>query len=910
MGTTSSTATAHKNEFDRILRDAKRCTGSAAVVVALTPLLDIPMTEADATGWVSLAQLREWRHCRTALFAAGLHVCIKEIVCFAIDRGPTGSVNGTARHSKDSLKPKAIARVTTALLLLRRWMPVALESGDVPLPSCQSPTSRSVTVSPFPAGAANAAAAPAAPSATNAAAPTSPVVRSSSYSSSLQKTAATYQFQQLFFAEGRTCEDELPEGRFSPFTPPSSLLLHSYGSVLVWALVECCFIEGFSLAKLHFRPSATASMAHPEVTTEGWLWYRGLGADDPYTSPTGLKTDATALQMRVLLLSTLVSVVASPVFHPRFQQQQDSTRQSPSASFSDPSAGASATPTPASPPPPRKSSSGALPSPDSLASDSQPLSPPSPPVAYRDTIFMECLLSTVSVPLMPTLTLSMLNAVLQYVPYGSLPYTSYYASEDGESEVTWSLRFLLVVLDAKGAPLHQPAPSYVSPTSRRGPGDIRRAADYAGKASVEQRKVRAPPPLYVNSVRRMIAELTLTEARYVLDRLHTLISLRTYASQTYLPDSQKTIDVQDELMLLLWKLVDSSPMVLTQFSFHTAALSYVVPLVGYAMDVKQDPKQYIHRLQLSMFLMLRFSQLRGFCLQCVRPFTETVPFPFPRLPSSGVSYFDFLLIAFSSLLELVKDTSLVSPLTSCSTVLVNFAPYVNAISPLASLKLTYAFGVVSARLLRVRAIAAAAAAPGSPASPGSPNNISPGSLPLVRHSLEEMVINLCETMASLLQYNGLKPLLAALVRHRSVIRTLATTQMPPGHNPFYITTLTTAVVQAEPLVSSAFANDSTSGGGMGDASIASQNSAARTTTTVSYNALQEAQVREVSLAVEGLQGLTLVGLLPTPHPIVVRKVNTTVYVEEWVTVTLWTCLYLKLPSEALGDELSARLLKF
>lgn len=74
------------------------------------------------------------------------------------------------------------------------------------------------------------------------------------------------------------------------------------------------------------------------------------------------------------------------------------------------------------------------------------------PIGSRETIFTESIISTALVPRMPTLTLSLLNTLLNYQPYGSLPYTSYMISKE-EQVVLNSARVLAALLCYQGMPL-------------------------------------------------------------------------------------------------------------------------------------------------------------------------------------------------------------------------------------------------------------------------------------------------------------------------------------------------------------------------------------------------------------------------------------------------------------------------
>eukprot|EP00796_Vickermania_ingenoplastis_P011305 gene11305-7837_t len=944
----------------------------------LDSMLALELTEEQLAEALPLHTIREMRHCHTKTFAAVLYRCIVEIAEMAKRKR---SVNDTNQQnpSKTALKSDEVSRFHTALMILRRCTPFALEEGDVSLLP---------EVHPTPSTAAGPT--PAADGATAARVEPPPTHKT--------KTAATMQFQRLFFAEGRTCDDGNPEERFppppaptptpaapgpdpapfwwTPFPAPGTAL----GTQLVWSLVECCFIRGLTLNESWRLPATNttaSSLSHIEVDTSV-LWYDGVGSANPHNATSYA---ATAVDKNVL--KTLLILLSSQVF------------RRPSGVTE--SRGAGGEPTASEPALEGSANHQALAAPAS-ASGTPPQEAPSASskgflFGFRDTIFMEPLISTTTVPLMPTLGVSLLNGVVQYIPFGAVPYSSYWGLE-AETEVVAGARVLVAILSYVGSPLgltvtrprgggnkeqsggegqgsDGEVPRRAPVKVLTGPGAPRHTDPTTEQLESQQQESAGGPPApappraqFVHCLRKLFFEITMTEGKFIVEHFRHLIGLRTYAMQTYLPDSQRKIESQDELVLLLWKLLDLSPMVYQQFGYHPDALTYVVPLLHYALDVRFSTSAYLHHLQLTLFILLRLSELRPFCLQCNKVLTETIPFTFPRLPPGVTTYNEVIMIAMCLLLEM-KEASVVPLLTSCSIILANMTPYVTSVGALCATRLVNVFTVVSAKFLRLPTQCNAAASP----------TAAHGSVAL-QDAYESIMLNVCEAIASLLQYNtlGSKCVVAALLQHRTTVRVLMELYVYRRLRhiriqtalPFLIVTLDSTIAAATPLVvaggielpplpappaasssgaavveppSAAVALTSTpalramediwrqlsatsasSDGGGSDAATSSPLSmspvvpgrgAAPPSSYVSQNTPPiEAQIRQTEAIFQLLGPLSLVGAIPTPHRIMLKRLQTSPVIEQWTMTAFWTCLYTELPAGTLGDRESAKLLSF
>ncbi|KAK7195606.1 High-temperature-induced dauer-formation protein/Dyggve-Melchior-Clausen syndrome protein [Novymonas esmeraldas] len=916
MGSSSSTL-----ETAKLVRTL--LSVEAASPEPLTQLLNTVMTEEETAAAFPVEYIRQLRHFYTHNFAALLYRCVGAVAAVAVKRH---EVNTTTGSPNALLTAEVVAQYQSALRILRCTLPVALEAGttlvEEPIAAAVAADTSPPSSDPAPAEGADAVEAATPPP------PPSP-----------QRTSATARFQQLFFVEGRTCNDAAPEEVF-PLLPRQNVHLSpaqpyakplSLGSFLVWSLVECCFVRGLTLPDYPVLPQTPSiSITHAEVDT-GLMWCPGIGSEDPIEALTinasvpSFSWAAPRLpRLRGSLLDVLFVALSSPVYN-------------------DP--------------------------------------------GFRDTIFLEPLLSTSTVPLMPTLSMSLLNTVLRFVPYGYLPYSSHLGVEEKEL-VVMSARLLNATLCYMGVPLdpvtvpevHQPAANGTGPSAgqqaaahSRGaraddeasagaeagegtngpepstfvhadadqPINSPRAASSRsgglsnivlsapphsrseGSASVSPSLSHRGPPRFVHSVRKMLRDVTLTEAKALVQRMKAILSVNVYSSQTYLPVSQDWFSTLDEFMVLFWKVLDLSPACLAQFGTSPHALDYVIPILDYALAVRRSPL-YTYQFQLMLFVLTRLSEVRGFVLQCNQVCTSTLPFRFPKM-SPTRTYNDLITLSLCLVMEMKDLQALVPLFPSCSVVLANMAPFITTLGREPSIKLVSVFAHAAFYCLRngisrtsssATTGETAAAAGGAPATPETANGT-------VHQS---QMVNMCEAIASLLQYQaaGSLYLLASLVDHRAVVREakdayvvqrtrVLTIGLPL---PFLINTLDAAVAVALPVVESTDALrriskyyvDTTSAATVNNVTAALEST--RTFAPPVGMGEAGAGLAASDQAVDRLRSVTLVGVLPTPHSIIVRKFQSTRNIEQWTTTTFWTSAYIHSRIGLLGDRDSVRLVQF
>ncbi|CCW65972.1 unnamed protein product [Phytomonas sp. Hart1] len=843
----------------------------------------------------TIKYVRALRHFHTDRFALLLYHCIKEL----------SVMREKKKASVLSFKAEDIRRFLTALQILRLLLPIAFEDGEtdidenaqeqrstatsIILPKEKVPeeSQQPLEFNSFDAG-------------------------SFSQNKNVAKKQSTYKFQQLFFMERSKCNDSEVDSHF-PLLPlqearEAPLMLGPY---LAWVLVESCFIRGLTL---HEENSPTKlplfSLLHPEVDMT-LLWYPGIVCANFSDAPLA-SSSSEVHTPRKEILKTLLVMVSSPLFY----------------------------------------SSG-----------------------YRDIIFIESLISVSVIPLMPTLAVSLLNAILIYKPHTHIPYVTK-LSIDEKKVVIMGSRFLSAILYYTGIPMDAfPNAVRDKGSTKKGKGPNNQgltnvkdseegnqvhssttnfqqdaqavykiledstAISFTNKqddnsemkvsgglamhsftSSKDSREMALHQPsdkilpipksdsfldnsqsrpshkhtvggasknivhlCFVHSIRKLVHELTMSEAKLVLDRLKSTMVPTPHLRHKVLPSSWLSVIPESGLVFLLSKLLDISPSVSNQFSLNPEVLPYVVRIVECGLD-SQKKANNARQTQVYINILLRLSQNRGFTLLCNQPLSTSLTFPFPKLPSEA-TFNDFLVTALSLFIGF-GDASLGSHLVTCSFVLSNMSSFIIGLGPVASRSLVSVFAYLAHRCLEYTASS---------------------SFEMLRIYGPTMAA-ICEAISCLFRYHkdGSHYVITFLLNHRGLIRRvreiyISSESLRASINvPFMIQDLETVLAAALPIVDS-----------LGFPSTRNANSEAeQNCSEFSHFWCHPEMTFEIDKTVmRKLKTLVLVGIL-LPHEIIIKGVQTTKQIEEQLFVLFWESMYLSFDPGTFGYHKSIKLLHF
>jgi hypothetical protein len=379
------------------------------------------------------------------------------------------------------------------------------------------------------------------------------------------------------------------------------------------------------------------------------------------------------------------------------------------------------------------------------------------------------------------------------------------------------------------------------------------------------------------------------------------------SKNTLLPGSQARLECHQELLILLWKTLEENPLFLDFVLTRCDVCELVVPIC-YLMYVSRRDSTQVGLIHICTFILLKLSGERSFGVTLNRPFRTKLPCDLPLF--SG-SHADLVSITLHKII--VNGSYRLVPLYSCFlTIISNFSPYWRSVSLLASVKLVNLFELFS-----------------------SPKFLY-SSEKAYRH-----IALLLEIFNNIVQYQyiGNQHLVYAIVRRKDSFGRLASLTLPKALNqcnkafpsserPEYdadteeqVAAMSTRIVNSsgntvekdKPRLSVNTSDED--GDSLGpvkrpagrfvptDAWIAelrsnlpmeTMNRLLQHLVPVVDDMCQRRNgvVDEVEI-LEVLKDITMVGLLPVPHAIVIRKYQPNQYTSIWFTAFMWGVIFLR-----------------
>uniref|UniRef100_A0A669BT75 HID1 domain containing n=1 Tax=Oreochromis niloticus TaxID=8128 RepID=A0A669BT75_ORENI len=242
---------------------------------------------------------------------------------------------------------------------------------------------------------------------------------------------------------------------------------------------------------------------------------------------------------------------------------------------------------------------------------------------------------------------SLLNVVCAYDPVGyGIPYNHLLFSDYREQLVEQAVQILIVTLE------HE-----------------------AGSAA----SAGGPDNLFVNYLSRIHREEDLS---FVLKGLARL--LNNPLIQTYLPRSTKKIQFHQELLILFWKFCDFNKKFLFFVLKSSDVLDMLVPILFYLNDARADQSR-LGLMHIGVFILLLLSGERNFGVRLNKPYALRVPMDIPVFTGTHA---DLLIVIFHKIIS--SGHQRLQPLFDCLlTIIVNISPYLKSLSMVAANKLLH-----------------------------------------------------------------------------------------------------------------------------------------------------------------------------------------------------------------------------
>lgn len=512
-------------------------------------------------------------------------------------------------------------------------------------------------------------------------------------------------------------------------------------------------------------------------------------------------------------------------------------------------------------------------------------------------------------PFAPTLFFSLVNIVTTYDPVGwGVPYAGSIVNDDREALVDVALEVLLVLLD-----FGQTSETALLATTKPQPSASGTPAASSTRNSASQVEEGGQVP---NIYRNLLASIHRQEDfQLIFTGLSRLLNNYHQSMNTLLPNSIKQIKCHQELLVLLWKMLDENKGFL-QFVLKKADVNQlVVPLLFLMYEGRQEPSK-VGMIHICTFILLLLSGERDFGVNLNKTFDLRLPLV--DLPIFSGNHADFLIVCLHKII--VSGYEKLNSVYNCFlTIICNISPYCKKLHM-----------VSAVRLLRLFKLFA------------QPRYL------FDNEANHHLVFFLLETFDNIIQYQyeGNQQVVYAMIQNKNVFYQLNELQLPQLRSSSASTQRRSV---PKPSERPAPALESASAGDAAASSASGEQTEATTTTSVESKSKEKPQISasnvktprnsagefvptqewlsawkkklplttslrllqylipQLDEACEkaGSGGLdedamlyflrttTMVGLLPVPHPIVIRKYQINQFTHLWFTTFTWGVIFLR-----------------
>ncbi|CAK4732153.1 unnamed protein product [Aphanomyces euteiches] len=469
-------------------------------------------------------------------------------------------------------------------------------------------------------------------------------------------------------------------------------------------------------------------------------------------------------------------------------------------------------------------------------------------------------------PFAPTLFYSLINVTLLYDPVGwGVPYAGSIVADEREHLVDISIQVLLVLLDF-GAPA------------------IKREDDNDASITTFES---------TNKYRELLSSIQREEDFELLfNGLAKLLNNYHQSMNTLLPNSIKQIKCHQELLVLLWKLLDENKAFL-HYTLKRADMNrIVVPLLFLMYEGRKEPSK-VGMIHICTFILLLLSGERDFAVNLNKSFDLKLPLDLP--PFNG-NHADLLIVCLHKVI--VNGYEKLNSVYNCFlTIISNISPYIKKLNMVSSVRLLRLFKLFS-----------------------QPRYL------FDNEANHHLVFFLLDTFNNLIQYQyeGNEQLVYAMVQNKDLFQKLNTLSMPTVTPPAVTTPKpeqhdSLDDVDVVPSVAALTA--------LNDAPIDEEEQTAPAPIPVKFTPTEEwlqswkkklpinTSLRLLQYLVPQLEDaceraggsldetamlvflrsttMVEVGLLPVPHAIVIRKYQTNQFTNLWFTTFTWGVIFLR-----------------
>lgn len=519
---------------------------------------------------------------------------------------------------------------------------------------------------------------------------------------------------------------------------------------------------------------------------------------------------------------------------------------------------------------------------------------------------------------------SLMNTVLGYDPVGwGMPYGNLVSTDTAELLMEAAVQVLVVLLDY-GFPISNNGNSNGGGTTAGAVDKVDKVSSKTFSSSLPTVRADDTESPGFNVFRRVLSTIEdPAQLNFIFRGFVRLLNNIPQSDRSYLPFSHNRVTCEQELLVLLWKCLEEIPRFLPYILRHCEVTQLLVPICYFMLQGRRDPAR-IGLVYLCTFTLLKLSGERNFGVALNKEYILELPVDVPLF--SG-THADLLIVMLHKLV--MDGHEKLTTLHNCFlTIICNVSPYCKSLNTSTSVKLC---NLVS-------------------------HFASPRRM-LSSESSYVYVVMLLETLNNILQYQyqGNVHVVYAILRLKTVFEGLAGIDLTSAREAVH--------GLRSPATDAAAASGTSTGAGSTNVLMGIQamqrvpgqerdepsdapsspvhertptngNNIASSTdwepsqawidrlrTELPLNTilrlLKHLSPQVDELAANGgkshqvvlafIKETTMVGLLPVPHPIVIRKYQPNKYTTLWFSAFLWGVIFVRSRTPPLFDGKAVRL---
>lgn len=307
-------------------------------------------------------------------------------------------------------------------------------------------------------------------------------------------------------------------------------------------------------------------------------------------------------------------------------------------------------------------------------------------------------------PFTPVLFASLLNVAMRYDPIGwGVPYNHILTHNITEQLMNVALELLSITLEYKSTSTLQPAQYQQTPAHLATQAAAASSASGAAPPASSDASQAVPPASGVSAPKQhgfqenifiaLLGRLTSTDFDFIFNGVLRMLNSPVIASNTYLPNSTKAVSCEQEMLTVFWQLIQLCRPFLSHTLRREEFVELIYPVLHYIYQGRKDSAQ-LGRVHLGVFFLLYLSGEREFSIALNRPFNKALVIDIPKFYDG--TYADYLVLV---LIQMIVDGQRrLDSLWECLlTVLSNVSPYIKTLTMVTSTRLLKLFVTLSKR---------------------------------------------------------------------------------------------------------------------------------------------------------------------------------------------------------------------